>query len=348
MTLSITEENEDLSPTTAFVDEKVKELLDDDSIDEFFRSAIYARPPSVPPLMDIGAKRLSPSEEQDLISRLTKRSPPPQLGIDTSSLAGPRRFMSKKSRELTQGLESIEKRALRLAEAHQRRIEQLVQEKENEEALKMFGKPRINPTSRRLAEKSSFTERQIALEQRRRILEEEARREELQECVFHPKINPKSAAAAARRNAAGNNVNVIDRLTRDAELRQSRRLELAKQRDVEEETLQPKITPVARQVFSSREVPSVFERLYPRSSSLPPPPTSPRRTTVQPKVIPYTQFMQSTAYDDPFSSVNMSHIPRLSKNHLDLPLASPPTPPLRPLKQLDLSSIFALTRGSKS
>ena len=331
----------DLSPTSALVDEKVKELLDDDSIDEFFRSAIYTRPPSVPPLMDMAVqKRLSPSEEQDLISRLTKRSPSPK--ISDPSFANPRRFMSKKSIELTQGLESIEKRALKLAKAHQRRIEQLVQEKENEEALKMFGKPRINPTSRRLAEKSSFVDRQLALQERRRILEEEARRDELQECVFRPRINPKSAAAAARRNAAGNNVNVIDRLTRDAELRQSRRVQIARDKEQEELVVQPKITHAARQIFSSR-TPSVFERLYP--SSLPPPPSSPKSARPVSSAIPYSQFMQYSVFEDPYNSVNMSQIPpRISRQPDFVPSTSPP---LRPLKQLDLSSIFALTRGGR-
>ena len=329
MTVSVNEPG--FSPTTALVDEKVKELLDDDSLDEFFTSAIYPRPLSVPPLIDVSNKRLSPSEEQELISRLTKPTPPPRLFPD-ESVVGPRRFMSKKSIQLTQGLESIEKRAVKLARAHQRRIEQLVQQKENEEAENMFGKPRINPTSRRIAEKSSFMDRQIALEERRRILEEEARKTEMEECVFRPKINPKSSAAASRRNATLNNSNVIDRLTRDAEMRQSRKLQVVKDRD--ESFASYRINSVRRTDFANG--PSVFERLYPRSNSLPPPPTSPRATRPTPvaPVIPFSQYMQ---YDDPFKSVNMSRL--LPANSSTSP------PPTSRLNKLDLSSIFALTRG---
>ena len=333
----------DFSPSSSLVGEKVKELLDDDSIDEFFNSSIYTRPPSVPPLVDV--KRLSPSEEQQLVSRLTKqRTPPPTLPID--NFAPPRRFMSKKSIELTQGLESIEKRALKLARAHQRRIEQLVEQKENEEAQHMYGKPRINATSRRIAERSSFLERQVALEERRKILEQEARKEERMECVFHPKINPKSAAAAARRNAAGNNINVIDRLTRDAELRQSRRLELKRAKEEEEMgqlTLKSSITH-SNVLYNTRSStnPSVFDRLYPaRSTSMPPPPTSPQSCRRSPESIPFSQYMRGT-YEDPFNSVNLSQIPRINKPIITTPRELSAN---HNKHQLDLSSIFALTRG---
>jgi len=323
------------------VDEKVKELLDDKT---FMRSLVLSSPPPLLNLSSTMDRKLTLFEEEKLVERLTRK---PE-STDKCLPPDPQPRMSKKSMELARGLESIADRSSKIVKARERRIAQLLEEKEREEKIHQTGFPKINAQSRKIAERISYTDREALYEHRRRQVEFEARDREISECLFHPRINEKSILAASRRNI-GENYNVVDRLTRDAEHRQSRKefLLAAAAADIPARQNHPDISRMGRSFLSqSRDVPSVHERLYQSATK--------KRSTMSAAPLDVIKFSD-------YVSGNSQSVFRLSLPR-PIPITPrmvqpPPTPHVfRPFedhvprnhesKNLDLSSIFALTKGN--
>ena len=316
--------------TTTRMDQKVRELLgfnkEEEEDNTFGLGRRLTRRP--PPLVDVYSSRscspfstpstavrrvLTPREEQCLIDRLyckdkkESTSSPPVCSDKTKRR---HRMINAHSAQLTEGLEPIELRAAKLIRARERRMEQLAFKKSQNEDENITGKPVINATSRRIAERLSPEDRARLVEARRRILLEEARLREQEHCVFQP-VTTKSSRSSRRTNkhvekSAGCSsslsscLNVTLRLSRDAEARK-RKQELNEKERVVKEMAQcketPEITKVAKSLFRDLSVPSVHHRLFPttrsrRSTSMSAPVAAGRM------VYSYSEFF--SAFDDPY------------------------------------------------
>ena len=238
-----------------------------------------------PPLVDVYSSRagtpfstptesarrlLTPKQEQSLIARL--HEPRKRAAAPPDSVA-PGFTMNAHSAKLAQGLEPIEVRTAKLIRARERRMEKLVEEKLNVEKKEVTGQPLINPTSRRIAERLTPEERSRIVEARRKILIQEARERQEEDCWFRPKLINHCSMAARE--------NVTDRLSRDAETRRAKQAQAEREKFQRETALvkPPEITSMAKSFFLKNDV-SVHERLSSR----------PRSRSVASAVVSYKDF----------------------------------------------------------
>lgn len=330
---------------TTRMDQKVRELLgfnkEEEEDNTFGLGRRLTRRP--PPLVDVYSSRscspfltpntavrrvLTPREEQSLIDRLYCKDKKESTSSTPvcSDKTRRHRMINAHSAQLTEGLEPIELRAAKLIRARERRMEQLAFKKSQNEDENITGKPVINATSRRIAERLSPEDRARLVEARRRILLEEARLREQEHCVFQPVTNNSSRANKDVENSAGcpssssSSLNVTLRLSRDAEARK-RKQELNEKERVVKEMAQcketPEITKVAKSLFRDLSVPPVHHRLFPatrsrRSTSMSAPVCAGRM------VYSYTEFFST--FDDPYpiQPVSRAAAVRRGTHHQDL------------------------------
>lgn len=332
------------------IEDKVRMLLDEVADEDscfIIPTPFISRPSSTlpPPLLNVAVEDtfansfmsvraperrrvLSARQTSDLLNRLYQVKTTP---VEQPSAPPPQRtLMNPNSIRMTRGLEPIDVRSSKLVKAREKRLEQLVREKEMAERSAVTGHPEINCRSREIALRLTPEARQRIVEERKRILLEEQQMKENYE--FRPKINPISYRVAQRRNF--NSPSVVDRLVRDVDARKERherdrvqhdRIVLAACRPV------PFITPAAKSIFSKTTVPPVHQRLYPR------PPQNEEPEDVNTSfVVPEPPVRRSSFVANSVSFSEFLHgYPRVSQESVFPNPSSHAT---------NLSGVFALTR----
>jgi hypothetical protein len=322
------------------IDEKVRELLGYTEKDEEGDFGL-GRPP---PLVDVYSSRsgtpfstptvrrlLTPKQEQSLISRLYVVKKRPNLDESTFSNNVSRRMINPHSAKLAHGLEPIDVRTSKLIRAKERRMEKLVQDRVSEEDKHLTGQPEINPTSRRIAERLAPEDRVRMVEARRKILMEEARLRETENCWFRPSVNFSVNHHSTE--------TVTDRLSRDAATRKAKQEKNERERVAKEisECKSPEITNVAKNIFRDLSVPPVHQRLYP-------PPASDRGVSVPRRRARSTEIFSGTSRNPPVYSYHDFLSSFQPDDYSPYPIQPVTRVAPRQSTNQDLSAIFSFTK----